>query len=194
MLGREGVGFLVENNFLSAMKKIRSNLLLGLVSLSSVAMPASADWGEFDRDFDEVVKPWQEIQANIPAYPKDANLISFEVSSASAHKYYVDYPSVTVGEDGVVRYTAVVRTAGGAVNVTYEGMRCTTGERKIYSFGHADGTWSRNKYARWELIRAREATSYHRELFFSYFCAGGMGEPEIGRVQRHLQSGGYKPL
>lgn len=168
-------------------------ILSCFVAFLMLPSSAAADWGEFDRDFEENAKPWQEVQTHLPSYPQASNLIPFDVSAASSHRYFVDYPSVSVGEDGVVRYAVVVRTAGGAINVSFEGMRCMNGERKIYAFGHSDGTWSRNKYARWEMIRAREAKSYQRELFFSYFCAGGMGEPELGRIQRHLKSGGYKP-
>jgi hypothetical protein len=164
-----------------------------LLLLTLSASLHAAGWGEFERDFDEPGKPWTEVEAKMPAYPKESGLIHFYVSAVSPHRHFVDYPSVTVGEDGVVRYTVVVRTAGGAENVTYEGMRCATGERKLYGFGHANGSWSRNKYARWDVIRARDAMSYQRELFFSYFCAGGMGEPEISRIQRHLKSGGYQP-
>jgi len=157
------------------------------------ALPAQAEWGQFDYDFDENVKPWQEVQAQLPAYPKDDNLIQFIVSATSRNKHYIDFPSVSVGEDNVVRYTVVIRTQGGAENVSFEGMRCTTGERKIYAFGRPNGEWARNRYARWEDIKDRDPNSYHRELFYSYFCAGGMGEPDIKRVQWNLKSGGYKP-
>lgn len=164
-----------------------------MTALLFVAMPTWAEWGQFDYDFDENAKPWQEVQAQLPAYPKEANLIPFVVSSATSNRYYVDYPSVSVGEDGVVRYTVVIRTQGGAENVSFEGMRCASGERKIYAFGRPNGEWSRNRYASWEGIKDRQATSYHRELFNSYYCAGGMGEPDLKRVQRLLKSGGYKP-
>jgi len=162
-------------------------------ALLFAVLPARAEWEEFDSEFDENVKPWQEVQAKFPAYPKTEGLTPFVVSSATRNRYFIDFPSVSVGEDGVVRYSVVVRTAGGAENVSFEGMRCKTGERKIYAFGRPNGEWARNRYARWEAIKDRDATSYHRELFYSYFCAGGMGEPDLKRVQWLLKSGGYKP-
>jgi hypothetical protein len=160
-------------------------------------MPAWAEWGEFEYDFDANKKPWKEVEALIPAFPEDAGLKAFVVSATSPHRHYIDYPSVSVGEDAVVRYTVVVRTAGGAEHVNFEGMRCATGEYKIYAFGRRNvqgkGEWTRNKYSRWSIIQDRAADSYHRELFYSYFCAGGFGDPSLERVQRWLKSGGYKP-
>lgn len=167
-----------------------------LLALALAASPALAEWSQFDADFDENAKPWQEVQAQLPAYPQAAGLVPFVVSATNPNRHFVDFPSLSVGEDGVVRYSVVIRTQGGAENVSYEGMRCKTGERKIYAFGRGDGKgggeWARNRYARWERVKDRDANSYHRELYYSYFCAGGMGEPDLKRVQRHLRSGGYK--
>lgn len=165
-------------------------LALALLALSASA--ARGEWGAFEYDFDADQKPWSEIQAQLPPPPKAETLIPFEVSPAVRHRHFVDYASLSVGGDNVVRYTVVVRTEGGAENVSYEGMRCTTGERKLYAFGRPAGDWVRNRYARWERISMRAANSYQRELYFSYFCAGGMGEPDLRRIQHLLKSGGYK--
>jgi hypothetical protein len=143
------------------------------------AVPRSSIWGDsygladFERDFDDDTKVWKEVQASIPPYPKAENLIPFEVSSATRNKHFVDLPSVSIGADGVVRYTVVVKSPAGAETVSFEGMRCESGERKLYAFGRADGQgggeWSRNRYARWDAIKGRQQTSYHRELLLSLF-------------------------
>jgi len=174
---------------------MRRPLLFAL--LFAATRLVQADWGQFESDYEEPAKAWQEIESQLPAFPQDANLIPFDVSATARHQYFIDYPSVSVGEDGVVRFTVVVRTRGGAENVSFEGMRCTTGEHKLYAFGHrkaASGEWSRNRHARWIIVKDRANNSYQRELFTSYFCAGGMGEPDLGRVQRLLKNGGYKPM
>jgi len=168
---------------------MRTPLLLALLA---IVLPVRAEWGEFDHDFDENVKPWQEIQVQLPGYPKEENLIEFVVSATNRNKHFIDFPSVSVGDDKVVRYTVVIHTQGGALNVSFEGMRCKTGERKIYATGRPNGEWARNRYARWGAIKGRDANSYHRELFYSYFCAGGRGEPDLKQVQWYPKSGGYK--
>jgi hypothetical protein len=160
-----------------------------ILSLSS----AMAGWRGFEYDFDEGGKPWQEIEAQLPTYPRPARLVPFEVSPASGNRHYLDEDSLSVGEDGVVRYTVVVRTPGGAENVSFEGMRCDNGERKLYAFGRPDGqgggTWSRNRYARWESIQARQATSYHRVLFYHYLCTVE-GKGDLAAIRRYLRQGG----
>ncbi|TCS73948.1 CNP1-like family protein [Sulfuritortus calidifontis] len=164
----------------------------------AAALPVQADsytWGkkQFEYDYDEEKKPWEEIQAQMPAAPKAEALMPFTLDATATGKYYIDGNSLSVGEDGVVRYTVVIVSAQGARTVNFEGMRCTTGERKIYAFGRPNGEWARNRYPRWEPINARQQSSYHRELFFSYFCAGGEGLPDLARIQYRLKTGGYRP-
>ena len=65
------------------------------------ALPAQAEWGQFDYDFDENVKPWQEVQAQLPAYPKDENLTPFIVSATNRNRHHIDFPPVSVGEDRI---------------------------------------------------------------------------------------------
>lgn len=154
---------------------------------------ALAGWGEFEYDSDADEKPWQEVQTQLPTYPRPDRLVPFEVSAASRNRYYIDEDSLSVGEDGVVRYTVVVRTPGGAENVSFEGMRCDDGQRKLYAFGRSDGKgggeWSRNRHARWEPIQARQATGYHRELYYHYFCTVE-GKGDLTAIRRYLRQGG----
>ena len=145
----------------------------------------------FDYDFDANQKSWQEIQAKLPAVPKPENLIPFVVSAASSHHYFLDRNSISAGEDGVVRYTVVIHTSGGAEDVSYEGMRCSTEEQKLYAFGQPDGKWSRNNYASWAPIHLRQATSYQRELYQHYFCTQD-GPADMKVIQRALSNGGIR--
>lgn len=163
-----------------------------LTAVLLTALPALAGWGDFEREF-EADKPWVELQAQLPAAPKPETLQLIDMGPVSPHRHLLDTASLSVGEDGVVRYAMVVRTAGGAENISFEGMRCATGERKLYAFGRADGQWARNRYARWEPIPARQEGHYLRELFFHYFCAGGEGAPTLGRIRQLLREGGYYP-
>lgn len=132
---------------------------------------AAGQGRQFEADFDDEKKAWKEIEAQLPAYPKAENLIPLEVAS-SGHRFFVDAPSVSVGEDGVVRYTLFVKTAGGAVNVSFEGMRCETREQKYYAIGRADGVWSRARNPEWRRIEAKEINRHHGLLYADYFCTG----------------------
>lgn len=144
-----------------------------LTLLLCLPLSARAEWGQFDFEFDQD-KPWSEVAAQLPAFPKDANLIPFSVSSATRNKHFVDANSVSVGEDKVIRYTVVVEAVGGAKNVSFEGLRCESGERRLYAYGHPDGTWSKARNAGWEDIKFRSLLSYHKALYEDHFCPEGI--------------------
>ncbi len=148
-----------------------------------------AEWGQFDIEF-EADKPWVELSAQLPPYPKAENLVEFNVSSATRHKHFVDTASISVGEDKVVRYAVVIEAAGGAKNVSFEGMRCETGERRLYAYGHPDGTWSKARNSNWEDIKFRSLLSYHKALYEYFFCPDGINVPDAKEAVRNLRQGG----
>ncbi|WP_153109071.1 CNP1-like family protein [Propionivibrio limicola] len=144
----------------------------------------------FDSDFDEEEKPWREIEVQLPTFPESANLIPFKVGSVSDKKFMVDGNSISVGADGVIRYTLVIVSDSGAQNISYEGMRCLTGERRVYAFGRSDKTWSRARSNAWTKIRGG-TNDYRIDLFANFFCiidAPTLRDAED--VRRVLRSGG----
>jgi hypothetical protein len=75
-------------------------------------------------------EPWEEAKLSLPPFPAPASLIPFRVS-VSPHQYAIAGGSITYKrDDGVTRFVLVITTAGGAVNVTYEGIRCAMGEHR----------------------------------------------------------------
>ncbi|MDO9225117.1 MAG: CNP1-like family protein [Pseudomonadota bacterium] len=173
-------------------------LLITLLALSSHAAENPLIWGEnnnwnqFEYEFDDTTK-WQELQHQLPPYPKAENFIPITLGARSSNQFFVDYASVTASDDGVVRYGMVIKSPSGAETVSFEGMRCTSGERKLYAFGRSDGKgggeWSRNRYAKWEPIRGRSLNDFRRELFHHYFCTVE-GAVKLPAIQRNLKSGG----
>ncbi|MDP1863530.1 MAG: CNP1-like family protein [Thiobacillus sp.] len=144
-----------------------------LAVLLCLPFAAHAEWGQFDFEFDQD-KPWSEVVVKLPAYPKSENLIPFNVSSATQNKHFIDAESISVGEDLVVRYTVIIVAAGGAKNVSFEGLRCESAERRLYAYGHPDGTWSKARNAGWEGIKLRSLFSYRKALFEDFFCPDGI--------------------
>lgn len=142
-----------------------------LLAVSLLPLGVAAQGRQFEADFDEEKKAWKEIEAQIPPYPKSENLIPLE-AGASRHQFFVDAPSISVGDDGVVRYTMLVRTAGGAVNASFEGIRCETREQKYYAIGRANGAWSRARNPQWRRIEYKEINRHHALLYADYFCEG----------------------
>ena len=165
--------------------------LLSLLSLPVHAINIGQE-GRFEVDFDEAVVAWQEVQAQMPSAPVDADSLAFEVEGRPGFRYAIDRKSLVVGGDGVTRYSIVITSSTGVRTINFEGMRCATGERKIYAFGRADGSWSKNRAARWDYIRARVAGSYHSILFHDFLCAGGEGTASVEQIVQRLKRGGYR--
>ncbi len=154
---------------------MKSDLRLNLpvvIGLLLLALPAMGQWEGWDYEFDQEKKPWAEIQSSIPAYPKQPNLIEFEAGAASPHRFFIDAESISVGNDGVARYTLMIRAAGGATNVTFEGMRCATREQKYYAIGRNDGSWSRARNPEWRRIEYKEVNRHHGVLYADFLCNG----------------------
>ncbi len=131
----------------------------------AVAGPARAQ-----KDDDEDKKPWLELEVPPPPAPRTENLIAFDPGSVMPHRFYIDATSVSVGTDGVVRYTLVIKTAGGATNTTFEGMRCQTQEQKIYAVGNPDGKWVPARDPRWKRIESRDFNRHHGVLYLDFMC------------------------
>ena len=152
--------------------------------------PAMSQWKDWDYELDQEKKSWQELQAQIPSYPKPENLLRFDAGANTANAFFVDSASVSVGDDGVVRYTLMVRTGGGATNVSFEGIRCDTRELKIYAFGRPNSDWSRARDTRWREITFREINNHHQTLFREHFCPT---RKTIATVPQILQTLKYGP-
>jgi hypothetical protein len=141
-------------------------------SLLLVAMLTSATvFADFEEDYES--KQWQEIEIQLPAAPKQETLLPFYVSAATENRFFIDGATLTVGSDGVVRYVLLVLAPQGARNVTYEGMRCETRERRIYASGRLDGSWSKARKNEWVRIQDAYANRHHAALFLEYFCPVG---------------------
>lgn len=146
-------------------------MLAAFIVMASAAAVAHAQ-SRFEEDFDDAEKPWQEIAVQLPAAPAAENLLPFYVSATATQDFAVDSKSLTLGADGVIRYTLVTGSASGAKNVSYEGIRCQSFEKKLYAFGRPDGTWSRSRRDKWEPIVRNAANRQHATLAQDYFCQG----------------------
>jgi hypothetical protein len=152
-------------------------LLFCTLAQAQVPLP-----NRFEEDFDDEAKPWQEIALQLPAAPAKENLLPFSVGATTTHTFAIDAKSVTVGTDGVVRYTLVATSAAGARNVSFEGIRCMTFERKLYAFGQPNGTWSRSRRDKWEPIPRVVANFQHATLARDYFCSDGFGADSAEKI------------
>jgi hypothetical protein len=169
---------------------LRSGFTLILAAALSAGLgTALAQWSQWDSDFDEERKPWKEIESRIPANPRASDLIPFDVGNASPHRFHIDARSLSVGEDGVVRYTLVVVTAGGARNVTYEGIHCKERAQKYYAVGQPDGRWGRARNPQWRRIESVDINAHHYVLYNFYVCSSWAPVASVREIVERLKSG-----
>ncbi|GBG01929.1 hypothetical protein AZSI13_12560 [Azospira sp. I13] len=143
----------------------------------------------FEDDYDR--KSWQEMEAQLPPPPQEANLVPFYVSATATSTFRIDTSTLSLGKDGVVRYVLVVETPGGARNVSFEGLRCETQERRLYAFGRPDGTWSKARSNQWQLIENKTVNRHHAALSRDYFCPGGVSIWKAEEGVAALKAGGH---
>ncbi len=127
----------------------------------------------FGGDEDPDKKEFVELEVKLPPLPKPENLLPFEASAATSNRFFIDANSILIGDDGIVRYTLVVKSASGAENISYEGIRCETLEQKYYAFGRRDGTWSNVRAPVWRTIQYKDMNRQYGVLYANYFCPDG---------------------
>ncbi|MCX7179343.1 MAG: CNP1-like family protein [Proteobacteria bacterium] len=114
-----------------------------------------------------------EREQPLPAFPRQESLLEFYVSELTANHFFVDPLSIGVEQEGIVLYTIVVKTAGGATNINFEGINCSTGQLRIFATGRNDGLWSRARISEWQPIENKLVNRHHAALKHDYFCPGG---------------------
>ena len=147
-----------------------------------------ADWA---RDATDAKPALAEQPVVLPAYPQDADLAEFAVGPTGSHRYFVDARTLDVGADGVVRYALVVKTAGGAINASYEGIRCSTYEKRVYALGHPQRKWIEARRSVWEQIPRSHANEHHAVLYAEYFCPDRRIVADRAAALRAFASGKY---
>ena len=158
-----------------------------LACLLFAAFGAGADWDprgpvrDIDRHPDlEPAGPKADAPAwevALPPFPKEDSLVEYYPGPAFRFRVYVDTSSIRVNGDEI-RFAHVVRTEGGATNVSYDGLRCTEYQRAIFASGRPDGTWSPARKVEWRLVNDSGVSGYFGALAVEILCSnGGKGGP-----------------
>lgn len=165
--------------------RLQAGVLVTL-ALGGLALPVAAQRTAL---FEEsAVAEWKEAEFRLPAFPSGADLIPLDVRSSTSTRFFIDARSLSLAEDGVIRYTLVVRGAGGAENVSFEGIRCATAERRLYALGRA-GEWVPARSDAWRLIEDNAFNRQHAVLAKEYFCPPGAARPSLPEILDLLRKG-----
>jgi hypothetical protein len=181
-----------EETILKALALVVACVATGalLAGCSSAGKPTNKDDSAFVYLFDRK-GDWKENTVDtLPSLPQAANLLPFEVSGNTPLAFAIDSKSLSVGDDGVVRYTVVVKSPSGAYNVNYEGIRCDTYEWRQYAGLNADHDgWDDKVATPFARIENGNLNAYQASLYQDYFCANKI---PTGNAKQILENMRYK--
>ena len=113
---------------------------------------------------------WSE--SKVPPAPRFdlGRLLPIEVGGRFALDFSIDPATIVVTPDGVVRYVVVARSARGAMNAFYEGIRCSSAEMKTYA-RYTDGAWHNVEKPEWQAIKLM-SSPHTRAIAVQAVCEG----------------------
>lgn len=172
-----------------SLPKLRRTLPHLAAAMASLLLGTAHAQSNIEEEVDDGNKAWKEMAVQLPSPPIAENLIPFYVSPTATQSFAIDAKSLSVGADDVVRYTLVATSTAGATNISYEGIRCQSMQRKLYAFGHPDGSWSRSRHDQWEPISANAANRQHAALATEFLCEGSTVAGRVEDIIRRMRLG-----
>lgn len=115
---------------------------------------------------------WQESDIPTPPAVNDRDLIPIDMPANLALRFGVDPRTLTITNDGVVRYVMVASNDRGARNVMYEGVRCASGEVRTYARQDSAGQWTADAPSQWRPLQGGSATAHAMALSRQGACSG----------------------
>ena len=137
-------------------------------------------------------KPAQQPEAPLVLPAPAVRYLDFY--SSQQLDFAIDPDSITIqpGPDAELRYTLKATSKQGAVNVSYEGIRCSSRQKIIYAIGRSDGSWSPARAPEWSAIYGAGLNIQHATLANGYFCSGESVANKLPAIIRRIEA--KKPL
>jgi len=154
---------------------------IALAVLAGAAWGASAQLIPADPD-------WKEQDAPPPPPLRTSGLIPLDVPGSSL-RFGVDPASVAIGADRIVRYVVVATSASGAVNGIYEGVRCNTGEVRVFARHNPDSGWVPATSSLWQPLQSVPNSRYSLLVARTGACIGHGPNDSAAQIVRDLRSG-----
>lgn len=160
-----------------------SPLLAAIALLVSAA--AHAQYADLDR------ADWKEDAAPPPPVYSTSRLIDIEMPRSATVRMGIDPETITINHDtGIVRYVVVAR-GPSAVNATYEGIRCATGEYRVYGRQVQGNPWTPSGENDWKSMRGQTSVMVQHpyRLARDGMCIGTGVRQTVADMVRELKSG-----
>ncbi|MBA2962410.1 MULTISPECIES: CNP1-like family protein [Ramlibacter] len=131
---------------------------------------------------------WKELTAPAPpASLRTQGLVPIDVEPSQL-RWGIDPDSIAVGADGIVRYVVVARGEGSALNAFYEGLRCSSGEVKVYARRSSDGGWVPAAASDWQTVFNNPPVRHSLVIARNGACTGKVANVSAAQIQRDLAS------
>lgn len=131
---------------------------------------------------------WKESDVPPPPAFDSAKLIPVEVSQSSGLSFGVDPATIKITPEGIVRYVVVASSRSGAINAMYEGVRCATGNVRVYARYNRDSGWSPAANSTWQSLFASQATRYSLMIARAGICRGNAPNLSVEQTVRDLRT------
>lgn len=131
---------------------------------------------------------FQEAEVTLPTTLRTTGLIDVPFPGSEL-RIGVDPESVSIGSDSVIRYVMVARSASGTLNAAYEGLRCDTGELKVYARHYPDSGWKAVTNPAWQKLLAGAAQRHALAIARNGMCTSDGRKRSVPEVLRDLRTG-----
>jgi len=115
---------------------------------------------------------WKEVDIPAPPAFRFDQLIELEMPRHISLKVGFDSDTLRVTTDGVIRYVMVATSASGSRYATYEGIRCQTGEVKVYARHGVTGKWVAANDPQWKPLNNNQPSPHASALARQGACNG----------------------
>ena len=160
---------------------------LGLCALLSALAAGAQDIKPLNQVWREA-PVFQEAEVTLPTTLRTTDLIAVPYPGSEL-RIGVDPQSLSIGADGVMRYVMVARSASGTLNAAYEGVRCDTGEVKVYARHYPDSGWKAVTSPAWQSLLAGAAQRHALAIARNGLCNTDGRKRSVAEVLRDLRTG-----
>lgn len=155
-------------------------------ALSAAAASAQSISKEYNSNAPDAPE-WVENEVPpAPAFDM-GKLVDVTVDAQGSLRYGIDPSTLQIGKDGVVRYVMVARSSSGAMTAMYEGLRCDTGEYKLYARYNVD-KWTPVEQPQWKSLWESSRTKYPLAFARQGGCDGRARPTSVRDIVQRLKS------
>lgn len=131
---------------------------------------------------------WKE--AAVPPAPMfdAARLLPIDGPADSGLTFGVDPKTIAIAPEGVVRYVVVATSRSGAINAMYEGVRCSTGEFRVYARHNPGGGWANTATTEWKSLYAPAPSRHTLAVARAGICKGNAPNTSVEQIVRDLKA------